>query len=333
MPSCQPISRRSAAVLLAALACASLAVGCGGAGSGPTVARVGGAAIDRDSVEHWTSVLERGGTPSVLGGEAPGTPTQKALAFLVSAAWLQGEARREGLDISDRAVERSLAQRREVSGNAEFEQGLEASGQTTADTELEARAELAAAAIREALARRAAAVSEATVVGYYRRNAAQFHHHEARDIEIVRGLPSAAAASALVERVGTGAGFTRIATPEGLAQNTVAPTGPPTKDPLLRAIFAARAGVVSAPVRSNGKWAVFIVRKIEPPTLKPLSEVRPEILERLVAQRRAAMTTRFDREYVQRWSARTECTQGYVIPGCAHYAGGAETAADPFSEG
>jgi phosphatidylethanolamine-binding protein (PEBP) family uncharacterized protein len=113
----------AAAVVLAAVALA----GCGGGGgsgsastaaavpSSPaastqgapaskadTVASVSSTPIDKPSYEHWLAV-ER-----ALG--ATGSPSHKALAFLISSDWVIGEATARGISVSEAEVKQRLAQ-------------------------------------------------------------------------------------------------------------------------------------------------------------------------------------------------------------------------------
>jgi hypothetical protein len=264
-------------------------------------------------------VIERGGGD--FHEEPNGTPRHRALAFLISSAWLTGEVARQGRSISDDAVDRALAEREEDNGRAEFRHSLTETGRTLADARLEIKTDLAIAEIRREIATHAGEVTAPELVVYYDQNPRPFRHHELRYVELIEKLSTPAAARALVRRIGTGKAFSKRAYHEALAQNVEPVGGTPTKDAVIRAIFAAKEGVVSRPMKLSTGWTVFIVRKIVPATVRPLPEVRDEVAKLLSSRREREFTGSFYKEYVRRWTARTHCSAGYVVQGCVDYTG------------
>lgn len=307
--------------------------GCGGSGSSPVAVSVGDAVIGARTVAHWTHVIARGGMIDASRREDSLSPRTRALRFLISSAWLDGEARRLGFVISGQAVSRGAAERRTASGEGEFDQSLRATGQSDADVGLEVRNELALAAIRRSLAKRAAAVSDAEAAKFYEDNRKSFVASEERKVDLIETLPSRAAALALVRRVGGGRGFAKKAFHEEPTRASIAKWRQLDKKAVLRAIFAARPGVVSAPMKMSGAWLVFVVRKIRPPRLQSLAEVKSRIVKRLVARRRYDLLASFAREYDAHWTARTNCRPGYVVQGCAQYAGPIAAGENQFASG
>ncbi len=304
-----------------ALGLASLWLGACGGDSSPAVAHVGGATISRATVEHWARVLARGGAGEGLRPPSHGSPAQRALGLLISAAWIDGEAAHQGVEPSKDEIGKGLSERKEANGASEFEAALQATGQTVEDVEVEVRAELAAAALARKLADQAARVSETQIVDFYHRNHLLYTTPETRHTELIEHLPSPAAARALVRRIGTGAAFTERALKEAVVRTITGAPSPGDIPEISNAIFASRTGVVSKPLPLNGRWSVFIVRKIVPAKLKPLAVVRRELIRRLVAQRHREIVASFERELRKRWRAKTSCRRGYVVQKCAQYTG------------
>jgi hypothetical protein len=318
-------ARGQAAVAVLALACLA---GCGGTAGSSVVVRVGNHPITKTTVEHWVSVIKRGGTFSGFRGPPPsGTPHRRALAFLISSTWLIAEAASKGVSAPGEVIDAALTERQH--GGGEFAKRLRATGQTITDIKLEMRAELAIEAIRKKLAAEARRVGRPEVVRFYRQHSSLFRAPESRDVEVA-GAASSAAAKALVRRVGAGDGFARVANrktilPIPYVQRT------PEEASVARAMFAARPGVVSEPMTIDHNWIVFVVRKIMPSRLKPLASARGEVIEQLARLREQALAQRFDREYRARWVAKTKCEPGYVVPGCARSAAALGAYEDPFS--
>ncbi len=313
-----------------ALALAGVAIaGCGG-GTRDTavVVRIGDVAITKGAVDHWTSVVERKGAFSGFRGEPEGDPKQRALALLISSHWLIGEAAREGIAVPAGTIEEALTEReREDPG---FAAHLRATGQTLADVKLELGAEIASETIREQLAARAGQVTRAQLDAFYRQHEARFDKPEERVVDLVENLPSAAAAAALVRRVGAGSGFVKLAYHEHVTRSPFF-LETPEKVKVVDAIFAARPGIVSKPMPLNHHWSVFVVRSAVPAAPQPLAAVREEVLRFLAVSRQRELASRFDAAYVARWRVATKCSSGFLAPGCPQFAGLLGKYEDPFS--
>lgn len=309
---------------------------CGGSGAegGPVVVRVGDFTIGKATVDRWALAIARGRPAGGLGGRAGGAPRQRALASLISAGWLRGEAAAEGVAASSKAVDRALSERKEANGSAEFEESLHASGQTLADVRLEVEAELDAAAIRRKSAAATPPVTEAEVIAYYRAKRGMFRTPEVRRVDLLESLPSRAAATALVARIGTGPKFARKAFHESLERKPQRRSSDRADiRHVKREIFAARQGTASQPIRLNRHWAVFVVRQITAASTRPLVRVRGKIGERLSAQHRRRAFAAFAKAYRARWTAKTDCRPVYVVQGCAQYRGAVTAGEDPLLAG
>jgi hypothetical protein len=315
------------AVLVSALSA------CGGVNKTAVVVHVDGRAITEGEVDHWASVIKLGGGFAGSRGEAARAGSkQRALALLISSNALVGQAVARGLTVPTDAVELALTEREAQEGARQFRARLNATGQTLADVKLEIRAELALDAIRQDLERRATRVTQREVAAYYAGNRRLFRAPELRVVDFVETLPSRAAALALIKHIGAGRRFAEVGFREKVPR-PLAATGRPDKIRLVNAIFAARPGVASSPLRFFSAWTVFVVRKIIPPhgPSRPLAEVRSEVAERLVAVRRDDIAAQLDAEYKERWFAKTRCRAGYVAPGCAQYHGPVGSYEDPFA--
>lgn len=310
-------------------------IGCGGAPS-PTVVRIGDVSIDQRSVDHWSSAIARGAVvPNAAGPRE--APRQQALALLISANWVIGEASRLGLRPSRAELVQTIErqERSLPSGLTEFKELLSASGETHADVELEARARWAAAKLAARLTSTVAElakaqVSSAAVAGFYRAHAARYHLRERRYYDLIERIPSSAAASALAKRLGSGQRFAEDASKERPFRPTTF-AGLPAQGVVYRAVFAAKVGVLTGPLPLQGFYALFVLRRIDPARVQSLAEVRGSIERVLLASAerrvRAQILTDFDR----RWLAQTDCHPGYVVQKCRQYLGPRETEREPFA--
>ena len=308
---------RRACALLATVAVVCGLCACGGMSGSSVVVRVGATPITKATVERWTRIVERHGAFTGFRGEPQGgTPRGRALALLISSNWLIGEAAHLALPVSEEVVENLVAERMQGQSAADFDKQLRAKGQTVAGVEFELRAELALEAIRKELARRAAKATEAQIEAYYRRNLPSFSSPEVWDTDIIEGLPSAAAARAVVKRVGIGPGFARLAFHKEVARTPGVLQGPATKKRVDYAIYAARPGVLSRPMPLEGAWAIFVVRRIVRSRARPFKAVRADVLASFTASRMREVSNAFERDYRSSWTSRTRCVNGYIAAGC-----------------
>jgi len=306
---------------------------CGSASRGPVVASVDGGAIHARAVEHWGGVLARGGIVMGASRLAGGSPRARAVGFLVASRWLAGQASEQGLRIPESDVQSRLEELKQAvpGGDSAFADSLHGAGETVADVELEIKTELARSSLRQALAARPSAVEEGEVERYYRENRARYLVPEHRQIDIVENLTSPAAARALARRIGTGPRLARIAYHENVERPRNYSTNG-DKAAVERAIFSAKVGVLYGPMRLNHAYTLFVLRRVIPAAVKPLPRVRGAIVARLTARARKRALEAFTASYRSKWSARTSCRSGYVVPGCRQYAGSG-VPDGPFGEG
>jgi hypothetical protein len=317
---------QSAKLLVAVGLSAAGLTGCGGVGENTIVVRVDGHAYSKRAVDHWANVIRRGGAFVGFRGAPPhGTPKQRAVTLLITSNWLTEEAARHGVGVQS-ATRQALEEREQ---GPDLQKRLRATGETLADAKLEIEAELAAEAIREKLAMGAAQFTPLELSAFYRANASSFSTLEVRVTDLIENLPTPTAAEALIRRIGTGARFTKRAIRESVSR-TPGYMSTPEKSKAVKAIFAARPGIASRPVRLN-EWTVFVVRKVVPPAPKPLASVRAEVARSFDVQRQHEIAARFDREYLARGHAVTSCHSGWVAAGCPQDKGALASYEDPFS--
>jgi hypothetical protein len=317
---------RSLAVAVAGLVAVVLLGGCGGARSSSTAIRVGGTAISERTLDHWTSIIARGALVTETRNAARQSPRRQALAFLIDAAWLDGEAKRVGLRPSRSDIARVGAGQTglSISDPSALATALAETGQTLADLEREARTtweeemlahRLTATADRDARAQ----VGDREVASFYRAHISGYHVREQRFYDLHEQIATRARAAALARKLGSGARFS-------VRANKERPFRPrsfndlPGQAVVYRAVFAAKTtGVVVGPLPLQGRWSLFVLRRIAPARVQPLAEVRGAIERRLLESARRGVRARLLAAYRQRWVAQTDCLPGYVVQKCRQF--------------
>jgi hypothetical protein len=262
---------------------------------------------------------------------------RQVLDRLLANQWLIAEARALGVGVGDRQAKASLdSYRREsFSNEAEFREFR--AGRTTGDMITETKAKLSSAAIRR-ITERYVRPTERQVANYYRSHPFQYLLAAERDLQIVRALSKASAVRARAE-IESGQSFASEETKlrsyhvlysegglvVGLKLHVYGEPG------LNQAIFTARPGALVGPLNTHYGYFVFRVRKVRLERKRPLADVRASIEHQLAARLQRQALVRFARQWRARWTARTSCIRGYVVPNCRGFRGSSQIAAADVS--
>jgi len=292
------VSLRRVRALAGALIGTACLSACGGAGE-TVVAQVGHSTITRADVRHWTAVL--------------GAGPNRTLEFLISSDWSLAEAARQDVLPSAHAVAHSIGQQR-ASVEGELHMELGGTQPSEADLRFKAQAQLAAAGLREKLLAHEPAIGEAEVSRYYRQHSRDFLISEVRYFEI-DNLASQAQALKVKREIESGHGSTRTWLHEELSSGFGSDPG---RFAVRRAVFAAKPNVLSGPVLLSDvkDHSLFEVRRIVPAHVRPLVEVRGEIVALLEQAWQQRALDEYNRALQARWRAQTHCSAGYVVHQC-----------------
>ena len=262
------------------------------------------------------------------------TLRERALAFLIAARWGLAEGRSRGIDPSTAEVQRRFeaikAQR--FPTPAEEQSLLSHTGETVADLLFQTRLDMVNERISREVAGAARRVSDKELGSYYDQHRSEFEPKEALDVRLIltRGEGEAHRVRREIEAGKSFAAVANAATIEtagkrvgGLATDVVRGERPP---PLDRALFAARTGVLSGPVKTVIGYYVFEVLHARSVPAKTLAQVRPEITSRIVEPREAEALKRFAAGFERRWRQRTECRSGWVVAECGRFAAASQRA-------
>ena len=305
---------------------------CGGGGSGDVVAQVGGSPITKASFDHWLSVQAATDGQAVLDPEASsGALRRRVLGFLVSSWWTIGEAAELGVKVTDEEAQKQLERFKYIQleglkyerfpKEAELQRSLAGSGVTRTDQLWLMKLNMLAARIEQKQFSEAQRrIPYAQVAAYYDEHKQSFVLPERRDIEVIATHDEATAAKAKRE-VQSGKSFLSVLKrvsiypeyPEGL------PNWQKEKS-FHEHVFAAKPHVLTGPVHQI-LYYVFEVTKVTPPRQQTLAQVEAAIRQRLAAQRQRQVSTELLKAFDSKWTARTDCRVGYVMPGCRQYIG------------
>ncbi len=303
-----------------------------GCSSGDAVAHVGGTAISKSALDHWSSIEL---TASGQAASGRGTHSQQALALLISADQLLGEAAAMHVTVSDKEVASRLSelefdqarsfQFEPASRTASFTRLLGRARETRSDRLLLLKLDLLAGRIEGKLLSQAErSLSRAEIASYYAKHKQRYVLPERRDLEVIGDYERPTIMKAKRE-VEAGADFLTVAkrvtldqeAPEGLELHLARGEEEPEYD---KVVFSAKPGVLYGPYL-QAFYYIFKVLKVTPPIQISLAHSEAKIRRQIAAARQQQIFGDFRHSMEQRWTARTDCRTGYVVPRCRQYVG------------
>jgi parvulin-like peptidyl-prolyl isomerase len=336
VPRSKPI-RRARALASASIAAVTLA-GCGGGAPANLAAQVGTSTISKATVANWMVVLAPGHTVPRAGTNAYQALRQKALGFLISAHWLIGEAAERGVGVSEGELQQRFDAKKHnlfPNGQSELEEFQKSSGQTAADLMLETQVELDSQRLHELIGRETPPVTQAQVASYYQGNRQRFRIPERREILITnrKTIPEGIALKRESEAKHDFAGIAEVQLVEpnhypNPKHNIDAIEAAPLED----AVFSAKPGVLTGPIRLRVDYQIFEVRRIIPARYPTLAQVQGTIEQQLSSEQQQRTLAEFVRTWRTKWIASTSCQPGFVISKCRQHGDIAATLReDPYS--
>ena len=337
---------------------------CGGI-PGNAVVQVDGKPITKATFKHWTGVAAAatspGTTPVIpeppsytaciahLEATQPkppkGTPAptraqlksqceqqykslqQEVLGFLISSAWVLGEASSLGVKVSDKEVKKRFGQIKEQQfpKGAEFEKFLASSGQTVSDLLLRVKLNLLSTKIQQKITKSKSKVTQAQIAKYYKEHKDRFEVPEKRSVNIILTKTEAAASKAKSE-VSSGKSFASVAKAVSIDPVTKVHGGRLTEvvkgqqeQALSNAIFSAKPNVLGGPVKTAFGYYIYEVKGVTPGSLETLAQAQSSVRSQLVATQQQSALSSFVKNFKKKWTAKTDCRAGFVVMDCKQY--------------
>jgi foldase protein PrsA len=345
--------------LCALAATAAFAAGCGGV-PGNAVATVNGDAIDKAEFSHWLNVASKSsGTnstvpdapsftkciaakrktnPKPAKGQPKTTDDQlkkqcqseynalrdQVVGLLVSYKWIQGEAAKQGVKVTNAEVQKSFdAQKKQnFPKAADFQKFLTTSGQTQADILMRVKLDLLSQKIRDKVIKGKDQVSDAQIQAFYDKNKSRFTQAETRDLQIVLTKSQAkaqAARKALQSGQSWGSVVKKYSVDDASKSNGGKLPGQAKgtlEKNLDAAAFSAPKGKLMGPVKTQFGYYVFRVTKINPAKTQSVAAAKSTIKQTLVSQNQQKALDSFVADFRKRWRDQTECQSGYTTSDC-----------------
>jgi foldase protein PrsA len=344
----------------AVLAIGAAVAACGGV-PGNAVATVDGTPIQKSQFDHWMNVAakssgqpnaavpdpptyasciaaKRKTTPKPAKGQPKTTDAQlkaqcqqqynqlrnEVLQLLISFQWIQGEAKQQGVSVTDAEVLKSFNQQKNQSfpKDADFQKFLKQSGQTQQDILQRVRLNLLSNKIRDKVIKGKDQVSDAQIQAYYNKNQARYSQPQRRGLRIVLTKTKAQAEQAK-KALQSGQSWKKVAKKYSIDSASKSKGGqlPPQakgtlEQALDQAVFSAKKGKLLGPVKTQFGYYVFMVTQITPASQQSLAQAKATIKQTLASQNQQKALNTFITDFQKRWRGKTQCQSNYKTSDC-----------------
>jgi parvulin-like peptidyl-prolyl isomerase len=298
-------------VLLALISLALVAAGCGGGNSvaklgTDDVAVVGSKGIPKIQFQALMDRAKKSYETQKRPFPKPGTAEYEslkgqAIAFLLQRAEFEQEAESKGIDISDKQIDKRIAQlKKQFYGGSEkkYQDTLKQQGLS----EEQARVEVRAALISEELFKKITQdvkVSDKEIKSYYDSHKSQYGQPESREVRHIL-VQKKALADQLYAQLKSGANFATLAKryskDPGSASNggKLTVSKGQTVPEFDKTAFKLKKGQLSAPIKTQyGYHIIQAVSDVKPAQSTPLSKVKASIRQQLEQQQKNEAMTKW----------------------------------------
>ena len=249
---------------------------------------------------------------------------EQVLGLLISFEWIEREAEDQGIKVTDAEVKKSFEEQKKQSfpKTADYEKFLKDSGQTNEDVMQRVRLDTLSQKIRDKVTKGKDKVTDQQIEDYYNKNKAQFAQPERRDLSIVLTKTEAKAkqAKAALE---SGESFKSVVKQYSIDDASKAQGG---KLPAVAkgqqekafddAIFKAKKGKLSGPVKTQFGWYVFRVDKVTKASQQTLEQAKTTIKQVLASQNQQKALDAFVKDFRKKWKEKTECRDEFATQDC-----------------
>jgi foldase protein PrsA len=248
----------------------------------------------------------------------------QVLGFLIRSTWLDQEANRLNVKVADKTIVKQIddIKKQQFAQKGSYEKFLQNAGLTNEDVLYQQRIRELQNQITSKVTKGKDKVTDAQIEAYYNKNKSRFSSPERRDLRIVLTKDKAKAAQAK-KALDSGQSWKAVAKKYSVDQASKNKGGAlpgvakGQQEPAFdKAIFAAKKGQLTGPVKTQFGWYVFDVSKVTPSKQQTLEESKASIKQILASQNQQGALKKFGDDYRNRYKKETDCRKGYVVDDC-----------------
>ena len=334
---------------------------CGNDVPGDAVAKVGDETITQDEFDKWVETAvkgqaQQGGTtvapdppdfekciaakkkapaPEGQGKQSDAqlkkqcetefdTLKREVMQFLIQAEWVQQEADKRNIEVSDKAVQKSFEDQKKQAFPTDkaYKEFLKTSAMSEEDILYRVKLDQLQQKLTQKVTQDAKKVTDADVEEYFEKNESRFSQPERRDLRVVVTKTEAKADEAR-QAIEGGQSWKQVVKDFSIDEASKAQGGKlaavvkgQQDKALEQAVFAASKGQLEGPVKTQFGWYVFEVEKISEPSQKSLEESRDTIKQLLRSERQQKALDAFIKDFREEYKDETNCADDYRVAEC-----------------
>jgi len=248
----------------------------------------------------------------------------QVMQFLISASWLQGESADQGVKVTDAEVTKSFntTKKQSFPKDADFQAFLKSSGMTIDDVKFRVKVDSLSTKLRTKITKGKDVVTDKAIAAYYAKNKKRFAAPERRDMRIVLTKTEAKAneAKSALEAKGSWKAIAKKYSIDQASKNAggvlLAVSKGQQEKALDDAVFAAKTGQLSGPIKTQFGYYVFEVTKITPASQQTLAQAKPTIKQLLQSEGQQKALDSFVKDFQAKWKKKTNCQKDFVTQDC-----------------
>ncbi len=250
----------------------------------------------------------------------------QVLQFLIRATWLDKEAARQDVKVTDQDVQKSIdaIKKQQFPKAGDYEKYIRGVGLTNADVLFQQRTQLLEQKITRKVTKGKDRVTDAQSQAYYDKNKARFATPQRRDLLIVLTKDEATAKKAKAA-LRSGQPWAKVAKQysiDGQSRKKGGKLAGVAKGQQEKAFdtaaFSAPKGKLVGPVKTQFGWYVLKVTKIAPAKQQSLADSKASIKQILASENQQKALKSFGEDYRKRYKDKTDCRDGYVVQDCSN---------------
>jgi foldase protein PrsA len=248
----------------------------------------------------------------------------EVMQFLIQAKWVQQEADARGVKVSNTEVQRSFQDQKKQAfpNDKAYKKFLASSGMSESDILFRVKLDQLQQKLTQKVTQNEGKVTDADITDYYNKNKKRFAQPERRDLNVVLTKTKAKADQAK-KALDSGQSFKAVAKKYSIDQASKSQGGKlpdvakgQQEKSLDTAVFAAKKGKVTGPVKTQFGYYVFAVTKIKPATQQSLAQAKETIRNLLKSQRQQKALDSFIKNFRSDYKDKTVCADQYRIAEC-----------------
>jgi foldase protein PrsA len=252
------------------------------------------------------------------------TLKNQVLEFLIRSTWLDNEASKQNVKVSNSEVQKQIdqAKKQAFQNPGDFEKFLTRSGLTEADVFFQQRGQLLEQKLTQKVTKGKDKVTDQQIQQYYDKNKSKFSQPERRDLRIVLTKTQDRARQAK-SALDSGQSWSAVAKRYSIDQASKSQGGKlagvakgQQEKALDDAIFKAPKGKILGPVKTQFGWYVLEVTKVTPSKQQSLEQSKASIKQILASENQRKALDTFGKDYRKRWKDETQCRKGYETQDC-----------------